>query len=64
VKLAIIDNGRGFDLDRRSGGQMGLDTMRERAQHIGAKLTIRSAPGAGTEVRVEWRPRRRKNTHG
>jgi signal transduction histidine kinase len=35
VQLAIVDDGRGFDFDRRSPGQMGLGTMREREQ-IGA----------------------------
>lgn len=63
VQLAIVDDGRGFDFDRRTSGQMGLGTMRERAQQIGAELTIRSAPGLGTEVHVEWRRRGRKNLH-
>ena len=63
LELAILDDGRGFDLDSRSPGQMGLSIMRERAEHIGATLTIRSAPGEGAEVRVEWRPRGKNKLH-
>ena len=47
VELAIVDNGRGFDVDRRTPGQMGLSIMRERARHVGAKLAVRSAPERG-----------------
>lgn len=63
VHLAITDDGRGFEVERASSGQLGLGIMRERARHVGARLTIRSAPGAGTELEVEWRPRERKYAH-
>ena len=36
-------------------GHFGLDNMRGRAQEIGASLTLTSAPGEGSEVRVEWK---------
>jgi signal transduction histidine kinase len=29
--------------------------MEERAARLGARLEIRSAPGSGTTVRLEWR---------
>jgi signal transduction histidine kinase len=32
---------------------MGTTTMRERADTIGAQLTLESAPGAGTRITVE-----------
>jgi two-component system sensor histidine kinase UhpB len=54
VTLEIRDDGRGFDvgqLPSRQGG-LGLFSMRERAQLVGAELTLASAPGAGTVVRV------------
>ncbi len=53
VILEIVDNGCGFgaDLQSRSGG-LGLNNMRERAAQIGGKLTIHTAPGAGTTIRV------------
>ena len=50
--LKIIDDGIGFDVNRKikKGGGLGLTLMRERAKLIGGKLTIRSTPGAGTEI--------------
>ncbi|MFC2029975.1 PAS domain S-box protein [Chloroflexota bacterium] len=52
--LSIEDDGRGFDPASVGGDKMGLQIMRERAQAIGAKLTIESAPGRGTRVTVDW----------
>jgi signal transduction histidine kinase len=52
--LSIEDDGHGFDLASVGGDKMGLQIMRERAQAIGAKLTIESAPGRGTTVAVVW----------
>lgn len=51
--LTVRDDGPGFDPNSRSAG-LGLRHMRERAAAIGAKLSIASAPGQGTEVRVAW----------
>ena len=44
----------GFDLVAlpRTRRGIGLATMRERAQEIGARLDIRALPGAGTTVTV------------
>jgi signal transduction histidine kinase len=56
VRMVIADDGRGF-LDRGAAsgadGHYGLQGMRERAEQIGAELTVASTPGAGTQVRVE-----------
>jgi nitrate/nitrite-specific signal transduction histidine kinase len=54
VELVIRDDGRGFDPQDTHPDRMGLGIMRERAQAIGAKLTIDSDPGRGTEVRTVW----------
>jgi nitrate/nitrite-specific signal transduction histidine kinase len=35
---------------------LGLAIMRERAESIGATLTIESAPGAGAAVILRWQP--------
>jgi PAS domain S-box-containing protein len=51
--LEVKDNGQGFDLGRISGG-LGLGSMRERAEAIGASLEMASAPGQGTTMRVLW----------
>jgi two-component system sensor histidine kinase DegS len=36
-----------------NSGKLGLVGMRERAQLIGARLSVKSAPGKGTTVVVE-----------
>lgn len=53
VELELVDNGAGFDpkITAEMGG-MGLASMRERARHLGGKLTISSEPGAGTQIKV------------
>jgi signal transduction histidine kinase len=53
VLLEISDDGRGFDPERRHPGHYGLESMRGRATEIGGRLTIASAAGLGTLVRVE-----------
>lgn len=51
--LQIKDNGSGFELSRASADQhFGLRGMTERAEQIGAKLTISTALGQGTNVTV------------
>jgi signal transduction histidine kinase len=54
LRLRVIDDGSGFDPAARSPG-FGLGGMRERAALVGAELSVRSDPGAGTEVAVELR---------
>ena len=51
--LRIWDDGRGFDTDELGRGGYGLTGMRERTEQMGGTLTIASAAGAGTEIRVE-----------
>jgi len=56
VRLQVADDGKGFDSTvplSPSSGHFGLLNMRERANQIGARLTISSKPGSGAEVRVE-----------
>jgi signal transduction histidine kinase len=55
VTLAVRDDGQGFDPGEMRLGSMGLRTMRERAQGIGAGLSVDSAPAAGTTVTMTWR---------
>jgi signal transduction histidine kinase len=54
VVLEISDDGSGFDPSVPQGG-LGLASMRERARSSGGRLTITSAPGAGTKVRFSVR---------
>lgn len=53
VRVSITDNGRGFDPADVPGDRFGLRTMRERAEMIGARLTIDSQASGGTAVVVE-----------
>jgi signal transduction histidine kinase len=52
VLVEIRDNGRGFDPADGHPGHFGLESMHSRAAEIGGRLTIASAPGSGTAVRV------------
>ncbi|ENO85834.1 PAS domain-containing sensor histidine kinase [Thauera linaloolentis] len=60
VTLRIADDGRGFDPERLGQAGvtpgLGLITMRERAELAGGRFTLRTAPGAGTEIEVELAP--------
>ena len=50
----VTDDGEGFDStdDEGSAGHFGLRGLAERSRRIGAELTVRSRPGAGTTVTV------------
>ncbi len=54
VKLHIRDNGRGFDPEHTPPGHYGLSMMRERAEAVGATLTVVSQPGHGAEIAIHW----------
>jgi signal transduction histidine kinase len=54
LRLLVVDDGTGFDPTASAPG-FGLGGMRERAAMVGAELSVRSGPGAGTEVAVELR---------
>jgi signal transduction histidine kinase len=51
VILEVSDHGTGFDPSSALAG-LGLTTMRERAASAGGRVSITSAPGAGTRVRL------------
>ena len=59
--LRIKDDGQGFvmneDMNKDSLNGFGLLGMTERAERIGAQLTIQSAPGWGTEIVILVEPR-------
>jgi signal transduction histidine kinase len=54
-RLSVQDDGRGFAAERSPAG-FGMTSMRERAERIGASLTIVTAPRGGTEVVLAWEP--------
>jgi len=53
--LEVSDDGVGFDPadPELRARRLGLTSMEERAQRLGGALEIRSAPGAGTTIRLE-----------
>jgi len=54
LRLAISDNGVGFAPGRGTEpGHRGLRNMSERAQSLGGRLSLESAPGKGTSVVIE-----------
>jgi signal transduction histidine kinase len=55
LRLSIADDGRGIPRERCSAG-FGMTSMQERADKIGASLTIVTAPRSGTEVVLAWEP--------
>jgi NarL family two-component system sensor histidine kinase LiaS len=54
-RLSVADDGRGIAREHRSTG-FGMTSMQERAERIGASLTIVTAPRSGTEVVLAWEP--------
>jgi signal transduction histidine kinase len=54
VVLRVRDDGRGFDEREAGPDQLGLSIMRERAESVGAVLTIETQPGGGSEVTLVW----------
>lgn len=55
LNLRIRDDGCGFDSSRVAGDHYGVGIMRERAEAIGAVLSISSGGGTGTSILLDWR---------
>jgi PAS domain S-box-containing protein len=58
LSMMVVDDGTGFEIKQSNArasdkGSLGLVSMTERADLIGANLKIESKPGKGTIVRVE-----------
>lgn len=53
LRLTVSDNGRGFEPARLDGRGFGLESMRDRAAVIGARLTVDSRPLDGTRVTAQ-----------
>jgi signal transduction histidine kinase len=60
VSLAVVDDGKGFDVRRAAArGRLGLAGMEERVRLLGGTLAVDSRPGRGTRVEAtipHWRP--------
>lgn len=58
TRIAIKDNGKGFDLpdsvgDLAKDGKLGMAGMQERARLLGGSVNVESQPGKGTTVTIE-----------
>ncbi len=54
VTLTVSDDGHGFDVELASNKSLGMGIIRERANEIGAKLSLASKPEEGTRITVVW----------
>ena len=63
VDIRVRDEGRGYDPSEHTGG-FGLLGMRERVELLGGRLTVDTAPGAGTTVLARLPVRRRPAANG
>ena len=58
VTFELADDGAGFDpgaTPQHADGGYGLAGMRERAEQLGGRLAVDSAPGSGTTIGL-WLP--------
>ncbi|HEV2346475.1 MAG TPA: PspC domain-containing protein [Actinocrinis sp.] len=56
AEVYVRDRGPGFDLDTVAADRMGIrESIIGRMKRHGGQASIRTAPGEGTEVRIEWR---------
>jgi signal transduction histidine kinase len=56
LDLEVRDDGRGFDPAAAYPGHFGLRSMRERAERIGAALSITSEPATGSRIILTYEP--------
>ena len=53
IILRIVDDGKGFDMEKVGTGSYGLENMQERAHDLGGTCHIVSLPNKGTKVEVQ-----------
>jgi signal transduction histidine kinase len=56
LRLSVADDGRGIIPETPASSGFGMTSMQERADRIGASLTIVTGPRKGTEVVLAWQP--------
>jgi two-component system NarL family sensor kinase len=52
--VQVIDNGKGFDTTKTTGGGKGIESIRDRVTAMNGKFEIESNPEEGTEATVEF----------
>ncbi|HEX5667206.1 MAG TPA: triple tyrosine motif-containing protein, partial [Chitinophagaceae bacterium] len=53
INMVMRDNGKGFELDALGKGN-GVTNMRKRAEMLKGRLNIRTSPGHGTEIELNF----------
>jgi signal transduction histidine kinase len=57
IRITISDDGHGFDLTTVPEERLGVRvSILERVRHVGGTAHIRSSPGKGTVVTLQWHP--------
>ena len=57
LKIVVSDNGKGFRPSRIPKDRLGIQfSIIGRVKGVGGRVFIRSSPGAGTDVVLEWSP--------
>lgn len=66
IRLAVRDNGVGFDPDEVKHASYGLVSIRERVNELGGSLNIVTAPGRGTrlEIRIPFTMETKEDENG
>lgn len=62
VTVKISDDGIGFDPKHTPAHHFGVSIMHDRAQIIGGRLEVISAPGAGTTIKLDFVPQKYRST--
>lgn len=63
LRIGIADNGRGFRVENAPAG-FGLESMRQRADVIGARLSVTSAPQDGSRIELAMPLGQREDSGG
>jgi PAS domain S-box-containing protein len=51
LRLQVIDDGRGFDLAEKAGGEkLGIEGIRHRVERLNGEFKLETAPGEGTRL--------------
>jgi signal transduction histidine kinase len=57
LRISVQDDGRGFDCSTIAGERLGVRvSIIERVRAVGGTAEVRSTPGCGTSVVLEWTP--------
>ena len=62
--MRVTDDGRGLDPEQKGDQGLGLETMKQRADLIGARLRIFPGKKRGTVVECLWRKREQAKLSG